>query len=109
MFLHYKGVCMSDIKITKEEGFDLVQILPQDVCSKLMQLKIKDNVVIDAEFVGGCSGNLGGIKILIQGMNVKDIVEKLTNIPCGSRTTSCPDQIAKGLASYIEQKQAVKA
>ena len=82
---------------------------PEGVCSKLMQLRIKDDIILDAEFIGGCSGNLGGIKMLIQGLNINDVIKRLTNIPCGNRGTSCPDQLAKGLSQYIEQKQAVSA
>lgn len=100
---------MSEINVKSENGADILQIIPQGVCSRLMQLKIKDNIILDAEFVGGCSGNLGGIKILVLGMDVNDVVNKLTDIPCGNRGTSCPDQLAKGLKAYIEQKQAVKA
>lgn len=100
---------MSEINVKSENGVDILQIIPQGVCSRLMQLKIADNKIVDAEFVGGCSGNLGGIKILIQGLSVDDVVRKLTDIPCGNRGTSCPDQLAKGLKLYIEQKQAVNA
>jgi len=100
---------MSEIKVESENGIDTLQIVPQGVCSRLMQLKIKDNLILDAEFIGGCSGNLGGIKILILGMDVNDVVKKLMDIPCGNRGTSCPDQLARGLKSYIEQKQAVRA
>ena len=100
---------MSEINIKNDNGVDILQIIPQGVCSKFMQLKIKDEKILDAEFVGGCSGNLGGIKILIQGMNINDVVMKLTGIPCGNRGTSCPDQLAMGLKAYIEQKQTVSA
>jgi len=100
---------MSEINVKSENGIDILQIIPQGVCSKLMQLKIKDNIILDAEFVGGCSGNLGGIKILVLGMDINDVVRKLMDIPCGNRGTSCPDQLARGLKSYIEQKQAVSA
>ena len=100
---------MSNIEVRSENGIDLLQIIPQGVCSKLMQVKIKDDTIIDAEFIGGCSGNLGGIKMLIAGMNIYDVMNKLNNIPCGGRGTSCPDQLAKGLMAYIEQKQTVKA
>lgn len=100
---------MSEINVKSENGTDILQIVPQGVCSRLMQLKIKDNIILDAEFVGGCSGNLGGIKILVLGMDVNDVVKKLLNIPCGNRGTSCPDQLARGLKAYIEQKQTVNA
>lgn len=100
---------MSEINIKSENGIDVLQIAPQNVCSKLMQLKIKDNIILDAEFVGGCSGNLGGIKILIMGLTVDEVIKKLTGIPCGNRGTSCPDQLALGLKAYVEQKQTVNA
>ena len=100
---------MSEINVKSENGVDILQIVPQGVCSRLMQLKIKDNIILDAEFVGGCSGNLGGIKILIMGMDVDDVVRKLIDVPCGNRGTSCPDQLARGLKAYIEQRQTVQA
>ena len=100
---------MTEIDVKHENGIDLLQIIPQGVCSKLMQVKIKDDIVLDAEFIGGCAGNLTGIKMLINGLNIYEIIKRLSNIPCGGKETSCPDQLAKGLAAYIEQKQAVKA
>ena len=95
---------MSEINVKSENGIDILQIAPQNVCSKLMQLKIKDGRILDAEFVGGCSGNLGGIKILIMGLTVDEVIKKLTGIPCGNRGTSCPDQLATCLMQYIAQK-----
>lgn len=100
---------MSDIVVKDVNGVDIVQYQPQGVCSKMMQLRIKDGVVQDVEIVGGCSGNLTGIGMLVRGMNINDIIEKLQGIPCGSRSTSCPDQMAKCLAAYLELKQPVKA
>ena len=98
---------MSEIAIKNENGIDILQIKPEGVCSKLVQLKIKNDIILDAEFVGGCSGNLGGIKVLIQGLNVNDVAQRLAGVPCGGKGTSCPDQLAKGLASYIESKNAI--
>ena len=69
-----------------------------------MQTKIKDNIILDAEFVGGCNGNLSGIAILIRGMHINDVVPKLSGLPCGSRPTSCPDQLSKGLEAYAKAK-----
>ena len=67
-----------EIKINNVNGVDIVQYQPKGVCCKLMQMRIKDNIIQDVEFVGGCNGNLSGIGILIKGMNINDIA--------GSRT-----------------------
>ena len=100
---------MSEITIKEIDGVDVVQYQPKGVCAKMMQVRIKDNIVLDAEFVGGCNGNLSGIGILVKNMNINDIIPKLSGLPCGSRPTSCPDQMTKGLAAYLEAKSAIKA
>ena len=100
---------MSEVTVKDINGVDIVQYQPKGVCSKMMQIRIKDNIIQDVEFVGGCNGNLSGIGILVRGMSVKDVIEKLHGISCGSRPTSCPDQLAHGLEAYLEQKQTVKA
>ena len=100
---------MSDVIIKEVDGFDVVQYQPKGVCAKMMQFKIKDNIVQDVEFIGGCNGNLRGIAILVKGMHIDEIIPKLSGLPCGSRPTSCPDQLTRGLAAYLEAKQTVKA
>lgn len=98
-----------NIQLKEVNGVDIVQYLPKGVCSKVMQFKIKNNIVEDVEIVGGCSGNLGGISALIKGMNINEISSKFSGIPCGSRGTSCPDQISQALKAYIEAKQQAHA
>lgn len=98
---------MGDVSVKNVDGIDVVQYQPKGVCSKLMQLRIKDNIILDVDFVGGCAGNLSGIGMLIKGMNIEEVIAKLQGLPCGSRPTSCPDQLTKGLAAYLEQKQGV--
>ncbi len=100
---------MSDVIIKNIDGVDVVQYQPKGVCAKMMQFRIKDDIIQDVEFVGGCNGNLSGIGILVKGMHINDIIPKLSGLPCGSRKTSCPDQLTKGLAAYLELKQGVKA
>ena len=63
-----------------------------------------DETIADAEFLGGCNGNLQGIKSLIKGMKIKDVAEKLKGINCGGKGTSCPDQLAKCLQNTLLQK-----
>lgn len=98
---------MSDINIKTIDGIDVVQYQPKGVCAKMMQFRIKDDVIQDVEFLGGCNGNLSGIGILVKGMHINDVIPKLSGLPCGSRPTSCPDQLTKGLEAYIKAKTGV--
>jgi uncharacterized protein (TIGR03905 family) len=82
----------------------IIQYQTHGTCCQMMQVKIKDGTVLDAEFFGGCNGNLKGIKELIKGMKIDDVIERLQGITCGPKPTSCPDQLAKCL---IEYKQGV--
>lgn len=100
---------MSEVNIKQVDGFDIVQYQPKGVCAKMMQFRIKDGIIHDVEFVGGCNGNLSGIGILVKGMHINDIIPKLSGLPCGSRPTSCPDQLTKGLAAYLEAKSTINA
>jgi len=72
------------------------------VCSKSILLDIEDDILKDVVFEGGCSGNLIGIKHLIEGKSIDEIIEELEHIPCKNRGTSCPDQLAKALKIYKE-------
>ena len=96
---------MENIEIKVIDGVDVVRYIPQGVCSKLMQFKIKDDIILEMETVGGCSGNLKGIGALLTGMNIHEAASKFSGIPCGSRPTSCPDQISKAISAYVEAKQ----
>ncbi len=99
---------MSDnIEIREIDGLDEVRFQPSGVCSKLMVLKIKDNKIINMETVGGCSGNLKGIGSLVTGMDINEVITKIQGIPCGSRPTSCPDQLSVCLRLYLEEKAKV--
>lgn len=69
-------------------------------CCQLMRVAIQDDKIADVEFFGGCNGNLKGIKSLIKGMKIDDVIEKLQGITCGPKPTSCPDQLAKCLIEY---------
>ncbi|MBO4349470.1 MAG: TIGR03905 family TSCPD domain-containing protein [Proteobacteria bacterium] len=76
-----------------------IEYEPQGVCSKYMSFEIEDGIIKSFSVIGGCRGNLQGIKALIEGMKVEDVIQKLEGIRCGSKGSSCPDQIAKALKS----------
>lgn len=96
-----------NIDIKTIDGIDEVKFQPIGVCSKLMMLKIKNDQILDMETVGGCSGNLKGIGSLIIGMNIDDVISRLQGLPCGSRPTSCPDQLSIALKLYKEEKTKI--
>ena len=79
---------------------------PRGVCAQKINFSINEGKVSDVIFYGGCNGNLQGISRLIEGMEVEEAIEKLRGIPCGGKTTSCPDQLAIALEAGIK-KQAV--
>ena len=68
------------------------------VCSSMIHVDLDGDKIKDVNFVGGCNGNLQGISSL-----VKDAIERLAGIKCGSKATSCPDQLAKALREAIAQ------
>ena len=68
------------------------------VCSKEISYDIDEKGCIhNVSFLGGCNGNLKGIGSLVEGMKVEDVIARLEGIQCGSKGTSCPDQLAKAL------------
>lgn len=77
-----------------------IQYQTQGTCCALMNVVLDDNKIYDVEFYGGCNGNLQGIRKLIIGMDINDVIEKLQGIKCGAKTTSCPDQLSRCLSEY---------
>lgn len=47
---------------------EVIQYETSGVCCGLMQVKINNDIIEDAQFFGGCNGNLQGIKSLIKGI-----------------------------------------
>lgn len=76
---------------------------PSGVCCREMIFELDDNKkIVDVDFIGGCPGNLIGIKQLVIGKNASEVIERLKNITCGSKSTSCPDQLSKALMEAIK-------
>ncbi len=73
---------------------------PSGVCSKQIDFDIEDGKIYNLSFQDGCNGNLKGIAALVEGQNVNVIKEKLKEIKCGPRNTSCPAQLAKALEEF---------
>ncbi|MCI8352527.1 MAG: TIGR03905 family TSCPD domain-containing protein [Clostridia bacterium] len=72
------------------------------VCSQEMIIEIEKDIIKKVTIIGGCAGNTKGVSKLVEGMKIDDVIEKLKGIPCGSKKTSCPDQLAKALEQIRE-------
>ena len=71
---------------------------PQDsVCSKMMIIDFRGDIITNVQIVGGCHGNGQGMAALLVGMNVNDAIGRMEGIDCNGRGTSCPDQLAQAL------------
>ena len=75
-------------------------------CSQLISFDLEDNVVSNIVFVGGCNGNLKAISKLVNGWTVEKIEEYLKGNLCGSRPTSCADQLARAVRKAYDASKA---
>ena len=79
----------------------------RDVCSTQINFRLDGDRVHDVRFTGGCNGNLKAIGILVEGMTVDEIENKLRGNSCGGRPTSCADQLARAVrAAWQKQQEA---
>ena len=66
-------------------------------CSTNIELDVENGIVKEIAFWGGCNGNLQGISRLVTGMSVSEVITRLEGVRCGTRSTSCPDQLCRAL------------
>lgn len=86
---------MKIINDTFSCGVRTVVAQPEGVCSQAIELKLFGDEILDVAFYGGCNGNLKGIAALAKGHKISDVPQRLSDIICGNKTTSCPDQFAR--------------
>ncbi len=71
-------------------------------CSRRIDIELEGGVIKSVAFEGGCHGNLQGIASLVKGMKPEDVIGRLEGICCGSKPTSCPDQLACALREIAD-------
>lgn len=76
---------------------------PEGVCSREMIINLDGDTIEQVQIIGGCAGNTVGVSKLIVGMKIDEAIKRLKGIPCGSKPTSCPDQLAKALEQAKKQ------
>jgi len=67
------------------------------VCSKAIAVAIKDDIIQEVLFSGGCDGNSKCIDRLLYGTSVQMAKHLLGDIICGDKRTSCGRELARGL------------
>lgn len=96
-------VVVDDYRIISDETVDGVRYVSAapsaTVCSKQIDIQIRDGIILSVKYTRGCDGNAKGIGALIKDMSVEEAIRRLEGITCGRRPTSCPDQLAKILKS----------
>ncbi len=76
----------------------------QGTCSTQIDFDIEDNKIKNVVFIGGCNGNLKAVSKLVEGKNAQEIAELLKGNTCGSKPTSCADQLSKALLEAIQKE-----
>ena len=79
----------------------------QGTCSREIHFDVENNKLKNVSFVGGCNGNLKGIGLLVEGMDIDDVIKRVEGVSCNGRPTSCPDQLARALKQYKEQQYGI--
>ena len=64
------------------------------VCAQAIEVEITGEKITAVKFFGGCEGNHRGIEQLVAGMEIDEVIKRLSGVTCGFRKTSCPDQLA---------------
>ncbi len=76
------------------------------VCSSKMEIELDGDTIAKVEIVGGCNGNLQAVSRLVEGLKAEEAIDRLRGIHCGTKPTSCPDQLSIALQEALaEQKK----
>ena len=79
----------------------MFEYAPQGVCSRKINFDIVEGKLHNVRFTGGCPGNLIAISKLVEGKDAKEVASLLEGNQCGMRGTSCADQLAKAIKSFL--------
>lgn len=81
---------------------------PKGICPRRIVFELQNGIAHNLQFEGGCNGNAQGLARMVEGMPAKDVIQRLRGIVCGSRSSSCPDQLALALEQALAQQETMK-
>ena len=74
------------------------EFTPLGVCPVKINFSVDENECLhDVMYIGGCHGNLKAIGKLIEGMPASQYIKLLSGNTCGTKSSSCTDQLAQAL------------
>jgi len=76
---------------------------PIGICPSKIEIEIENDILKSVAFKGGCHGNLQAISKLVEGMPIAVVKEHLSGIKCGHKSTSCADQLVKGIDEALQK------
>lgn len=78
--------------------------LTKGTCSVKIEFDINGDKITNVKFYGGCPGNLLAISRVVEGKSVAEIEKLFKGIKCGSKPTSCTDQLAIAVRKAYEEE-----
>lgn len=81
---------------------------PKGVCAQLISLELReDGTIANVHFQGGCAGNAQGVAALVKDKKPEEVIPILEGIVCGSKSTSCPNELSRALKLASQKQQGV--
>jgi len=95
LFHNHNGVC--EVEKMQQITYKTTGICATEIHFERDEQNCIHNVIFD----GGCSGNLTAIAKLCEGLTAEEISRRLKGNLCGTRGTSCADQLAIAVMSGL--------
>ena len=93
------------MRSTQANDSQVQHFIPEkEVCTKNIDFVVNNGSIDYVCFGGGCEGNLKAIASMIEGMSVDFVMDRFSGITCGSKSTSCVDQLCTALAEHMKKK-----
>lgn len=84
----------------------MYEFFPTGTCAKKISFSIEDGTLRQLHFYRGCEGNLKTLSRLLEGVPVEEVVDKLRGIQCGTKGTSCSDQLALAIMEAMKSVES---
>ena len=69
----------------------MIKYKTQGICAKEIYFSVKDNILQEVIFVGGCDGNHKGLCALVEGLPIDEVIGEIIDIELDERALSIFD------------------